>query len=216
MLDTTCSRVDLYNKLAPIYDRLHSRFLRMAGGSAQGVLDGAVTVLLKPGMKVLDGGCGTGKLARRLLDHESDINISLLDAAPAMLRHSKNLRARRVHGSVSAIPFRSETFDLVLCTWVIETVEEPLQAIEELWRVTRNDGHFCLVFCANIPNGDIVDQLIARVVRFRRTGQFLNRHVIEAKIQQLEGAQWRRVPCEGPAAVYLIKKSNERSSGNDG
>ncbi len=59
--------VDLYYKLAPRYDKLHHRWLRHAGGEAQAALEGLVRALATPNSRLLDAGCGTGNLARRLI-----------------------------------------------------------------------------------------------------------------------------------------------------
>src|SRR6056297_2190782 len=60
-------RVDQYERLAPRYDRLHHRWLRHAGGEAQAALEALVRALATPNSKLLDAGCGTGKLARTLI-----------------------------------------------------------------------------------------------------------------------------------------------------
>jgi ubiquinone/menaquinone biosynthesis C-methylase UbiE len=206
MIDATQSRTGLYNSIAPIYDHLHLRFLRIAGGGAQGTLEGAVTALLEPGIKILDVGCGTGQLSRRLLASDRTLNLTLLDPAPAMLFQTQDVAARRIHGSLYSMPFESEAFDLVICAWVIETVEEPFQAIDELWRVTRIGGHVCVVFSAETNCSDMFDRLVIGAVKLRGTGKLLSPCAVEAKLKSLKGGQVRRISCQGPAAVYLLEK----------
>jgi len=43
--------------------------------------------------------------------------------------------------SAESIPFRNATFDTVLCTEVLEHVENPDAMLEETHRVLRDDGH---------------------------------------------------------------------------
>lgn len=75
-----------YARIAPSYDRLHERWLRHAGGEAQSAFEGAVTALIRPGMRILDVGCGTGALARRLhAQFGATIEMTLVDACPQML-----------------------------------------------------------------------------------------------------------------------------------
>ena len=165
---------DLYEAIAPSYDRLHARFLRLAGGGAQAALDGAATALLRPGLAALDAGCGTSRLGRRLMAAEPHLNLTLLDAAPAMLRHARDVSARRVHGSLTHLPFADGAFDLTLSAWTIETVWDIRAALIELVRVTAPGGHLCLAFCADIPGCDLLARAMIRAVRTRGTGVFLD------------------------------------------
>jgi SAM-dependent methyltransferase len=48
--------------------------------------------------------------------------------------------AADLEGSVEALPVEDGSFDLVLCTQVLEHVEEPSQAVRELYRVTTPGG----------------------------------------------------------------------------
>ncbi len=48
--------------------------------------------------------------------------------------------AADLEGSVEALPVEDGTFDLVLCTQVLEHVEDPAQAVRELHRVTSPGG----------------------------------------------------------------------------
>jgi trans-aconitate 2-methyltransferase len=44
---------------------------------------------IRPGLKVVDLGCGTGKLTRHLADTLPDSDVVGLDASPQMLERSK-------------------------------------------------------------------------------------------------------------------------------
>ncbi|MBV8950071.1 MAG: class I SAM-dependent methyltransferase [Actinobacteria bacterium] len=45
-----------------------------------------------------------------------------------------------IHGSVDAMPIDDASFDVVLCTQVLEHCDDPAQAVRELRRVTRPGG----------------------------------------------------------------------------
>ena len=200
------TRVDLYDGIAPAYDRLHARFLRSVGGSAQSALEGAVTALLRPGLSVLDAGCGTARLGRQLSVAEPSIDLTLLDAAPAMLHRSRHLAARRVHGSLDALPFANVSFGLTVCAWAIETVPDVNAALAELTRVTAPGGHLCLAFCADVPNGTLIDRLMVNAVQARGTGRFLDPAEIVATLRRNPAWHVRRVSCPGPAAVIVAER----------
>ena len=59
--------VRIYGQLAPVYDVLHRRWLRFAGGEAQAALEAAVRIAISPRATLLDAGCGTGRFARAML-----------------------------------------------------------------------------------------------------------------------------------------------------
>ena len=98
---------------------------------------GRLTRELRP-RSVLDAGCGEGEVLRRgVLDKHSwvvslDLQQGALDAVRA---HSKP--GGMVLGSVLELPFAAASYDLVLCTEVLEHLENPLQAVNEAARVAR-------------------------------------------------------------------------------
>ena len=75
----------------------------------------------RPGMRILDVGCGTGFLARLLARTLDDVQVVGLEADEKMLDHAHQLLAReglteRVglrRGDAYRLPFPDGTFDLV-------------------------------------------------------------------------------------------------------
>ena len=86
------------------------------------------------GASVIDIGCGTGELLRRLKDRCEgptrcvgvDFAINDADALPGI----EFLAAK-----VESLPFPDNSFDTVICTHVVEHVLEPKKAIAELRRI---------------------------------------------------------------------------------
>lgn len=88
----------------------------------------------------LDLGCGAGGV------------MELLGAQVGMLagidRHLPSLRCNRVcimHRVLSdadALPFRAKSFDLVICSWVLEHITRPDHLLAEVSRVLKPAGHF--------------------------------------------------------------------------
>lgn len=87
---------------------------------------------------VLDAGCGEGELIRRGV-LPATLRVTSLDLRPealALFRAHAGPRAL-VCGSVQALPFGDRSMDAVLCLEVLEHLERPELALEELARVAR-------------------------------------------------------------------------------
>jgi ubiquinone/menaquinone biosynthesis C-methylase UbiE len=200
-----------YNRIAPVYDRLHGRWLRLAGGEAQSAFEAAALALLNPGMSVLDVGCGTGAFARRLLRQaDTGIDLVLLDACREMLNRTQDIPARRVFGNLERMPFADGSFDLVTCAWALETTTRTASAVAELVRVTKPGGHVCLVFCSAVARPGLAGRLMQATVGLRNTGRFLKLADVEAALSACDIGALRRLPCNGPAVALLITRQERR------
>lgn len=82
------------------------------------------------GYRVLDVGCGPKPyypfFAGRAAEY---VGVDVVDNPAAELR-----------GAVEALPVADESFDVVLCTQVLEHCDDPAQAVRELRRVTAPGG----------------------------------------------------------------------------
>jgi 2-polyprenyl-3-methyl-5-hydroxy-6-metoxy-1,4-benzoquinol methylase len=87
---------------------------------------------------VLDAGCGEGETISRLDDLLPDrvFAVDILDESVAFTkqRHPSVEVSRH---SVYELPFEDDRFDLVLCLEVLEHLERPSAAVDELCRVGR-------------------------------------------------------------------------------
>ena len=107
---------------------------------------GVVPVLdPRPGMRVLDVGCGPGSLtadlARRVAPGAVigvDRVESVLDEARAATNDLANVRF--TVGDVYDLPFAGRTFDVVHAHQVLQHLSDPVAALVEMRRVCRPDG----------------------------------------------------------------------------
>jgi len=87
---------------------------------------------------ILDAGCGEGELVRRGV-LPADMRVISLDLRPeslAWFRDHSNQR-RLVCGSLTSLPLPDQSVDTALCLEVLEHLDRPLVALQELSRVAR-------------------------------------------------------------------------------
>jgi ubiquinone/menaquinone biosynthesis C-methylase UbiE len=99
---------------------------------------------LAVGKRVLEAGCGTGLVLSRLREVASDVHG--FDLSPGMVAKARARGLSVALGSVTQIPFRDDSFDLVCSFKVLAHVPDITQALAELARVTRPGGHLALEF----------------------------------------------------------------------
>jgi ubiquinone/menaquinone biosynthesis C-methylase UbiE len=100
---------------------------------------------------VLDVGCGDGRLTNRLVErHERVVGV---DIAPEALRH---VDAETHVAPVTELPFADRSFDLVLCTEVLEHLEdrELARALGELSRVAGRHVLLSVPFEESLANAE--------------------------------------------------------------
>jgi len=96
------------------------------------------------GRDVLEAGCGIGTDGARFAT--AGARYTGLDSSPTALRLARRrfeidgLPGRFAHGSVTQLPFRDESFDLVFSHGVIHHVERTDVAVKEFHRVLRPKG----------------------------------------------------------------------------
>ena len=93
---------------------------------------------LPPGGRVLDVGAGSAPY-RGLFAHCAYLTHDFAELAPEQLRHG-GYGAIDIVSDATAIPGKSGSFDVILCTEVIEHHPEPILVVRELGRLLRPGG----------------------------------------------------------------------------
>jgi len=96
---------------------------------------------------VLDVGCGTGELERRLLERWPMLRVTGVDLSPNMLRQAaeKGTGAATVAAEAHRLPLRDTSFDLAICANAFHYFRQPDNALAEMRRVLRPAGRLVLV-----------------------------------------------------------------------
>ncbi len=113
---------------------------------------GAVIEMLPEDGKVLDVGCGYGRIALPLA--RAGYEIDGLDLSPSLIEAARRaadaegLLVGLTVGSMRSLPYPTASFDAVVCLWsafheLLEE-EEQAEAIREMWRVLR-PGSFAVI-----------------------------------------------------------------------
>lgn len=88
---------------------------------------------------ILDAGCGEGFTMDKLSKKGVGKKIEGIEYTKDALSFGKklfpNLTFRQ--GSVYELPYKDNSFDLVICTEVLEHLEEPAKALKEILRVSK-------------------------------------------------------------------------------
>jgi len=99
---------------------------------------------------MLDIGTGTGEVACRYLDNGADRPVVVSDIAHEMTMASRANTGSglAIDGDAQALPFRDETFGLVLSSSVFQWVEDLDSAFDECRRILKPGGVFAFaLFC---------------------------------------------------------------------
>jgi len=93
---------------------------------------------------VLDIGCGDGTL---LANISAEQKVAI-DLDTTYVKRIKNANIMFVRADATRLPLKSDTFDLVSATEVLEHLEDPFACVEEIKRVVKKGGYFL----ASVPN----------------------------------------------------------------
>jgi 2-polyprenyl-6-hydroxyphenyl methylase/3-demethylubiquinone-9 3-methyltransferase len=101
------------------------------------------------GQTWLDLGCGSGVLTAEML--ECGAAVVAVDGSPAMLERARvavaaraGMQLRWLQSDVQALPLPDSTFDGILCSSVVEYVEQPHAVLQEAARTLRPGGQLVL------------------------------------------------------------------------
>ena len=129
-----------YDRSAPAYPQ-HDALEREVG---KRLIERVEFKRLDP-KRVLDLGCGTGRLVPELNDRFPGAEIVGLDLSTEMLRRFRDQPRARGHfhctrGDLTQLPFAARSFDLVFSNLALHWATDFVQALNEIRRVLNPEG----------------------------------------------------------------------------
>jgi ubiquinone/menaquinone biosynthesis C-methylase UbiE len=127
-----------YDLWAPVYDEPGNELLDIEQPIVHEILDGL------PVGVALDAACGTGRHAAYLASHGHE--VIGVDTSPEMLARAREKVPDGVFHEVDLhhLPLADDSVDLVVCAIALSHVPDLGQALEELARVLRPNGHLVI------------------------------------------------------------------------
>jgi ubiquinone/menaquinone biosynthesis C-methylase UbiE len=102
---------------------------------------------LKPGMRLLDCGCGMGALTTSLAEWLAPGEVIGIDREPSQVEAARAWAAEKGAGnvrfeigSIYDIPYPEAAFDAVFAYTVLEHLRDPRRALREMRRVLKSGG----------------------------------------------------------------------------
>jgi ubiquinone/menaquinone biosynthesis C-methylase UbiE len=143
--------------------------MRPGWSSSGEQLETLVRSHLSPDSSVMDLGCGRGGVVE-LFWRDVKLAAGLDPDGPSLTEHRTH-GMPVVTGRGEQLPFAGESFDLVVCIWVLEHLRDPETVLREVRRVLRPGGHFVFL-TPNLRNpllalnrlGRVLPQLQRRLV----------------------------------------------------
>lgn len=147
MFEGIADRYDCMNRLMTLgHDTRWRRFVVMAAAPP-------------PGGRLLDLGCGTGRIAAAALRRDASVTVIAADFAPAMMLEGRLALGKRqplwCAADALCLPFPDQRFDAVTSGYLLRNVLSPEQALQEQVRVLKPGGRLVCLDTSPPPPGPL-------------------------------------------------------------
>ncbi len=155
---TALSVPDEYSTLACSYERRWQQYLEVSTAHTLAALDP------REGESILDAGCGTGLLLRRIAARDPSAHLVGIDLTLAMIRRADARLSELMVGDVCHLPLADESLDAVVLASVLQYLPSLDCALSEVGRVLRRGGRVVITaWC----EGGLCMRTLGRWLRWR-------------------------------------------------
>ncbi len=155
------------------------------------------------GKRVLDVGCGKGRFARVLGERYPGASIVAFDLAEAMLRYVPS-GIHACAGSMTSLPFETESFDCAYATESLEHAVDIEAAIAEICRVVRPGGRIVIIDKNKEQWGRLKTPLWEKWFERKQLERLLAKDCREVSSRPI--SYWEDVAPDGLFLAWLAKK----------
>lgn len=180
-----------FDKQAPTYD------YDIKGQHARGLYPFLLQKISAiPFESALDLGCGTGEMMKRILQKYPQKQLWGLDLSEKMLEVAGQKLQGKVKltlGDSEHLPYADASFDLVYCNDSFHHYPNPQKALQEVWRVLKEQGTLLLCDCWQ-PG--IARWIMNRYMKFSQEGDvklYSEREIREMLSKDFHNVQWQRI-----------------------
>lgn len=102
-------------------------------------------IMVRPDLRVLDVGCGTGEISSRLVQEFGLKSVTGIDLAESHITLAQRRYAdidglTFLKGDATALPFGDNMYNVAVCRHMLQAVPDPLAVLREMIRVVKPDG----------------------------------------------------------------------------
>ena len=117
---------------------------------------------------ILDVGCGEGFTLNRFSENKVGKKLEGIEYNKSAIQLGQKIypNIKIKQGNIYSLPYEDNSFDLVLCTEVLEHLEEPKKALKELVRVSKK------YLVISVPNEPLF--MSAQLIRGKNWSRFGN------------------------------------------
>jgi SAM-dependent methyltransferase len=167
---------------------------------------------LRPGMRVLDAGCGTGEALNWLLDEVRPtgtvVGVDLAAAHVQVARQRASPRLQVVQGDLLHASFAPASFDFIWCVNTINHLHDPVVGVKRLSALLRPGGRIALGQSSLLPDMYFAwDSRLERLVNDAVRQYYRERYALDerdlASVRSLVG-MLRQAQLRGVAARTVV------------
>jgi len=163
--------------------------------------------------KILEIGCGDGGVIQFLKKDNWVIGVDISKNGVEFLKQEHNMKSFQADISYEKLPFKDESFDVVIILETIEHLKCPHHAIEEIQRVLKKEKGLVIISIPNPKNGHKF--LYPALFKFKNFKEYLLNNRFHIKSTSTYGFC---PPFWNKYRKFILKKHNKerKESENEG